>query len=186
MKPEERPTKRDAFLSFLGEGWVSVHLDARRGGVKVPDELAGNRHLVLQYGRSMPIPIPDLRVDEEGVTATLSFSRVPHQTFIPWSAVYIVACTDGRGVLYDEDVPKDLSLLARPGDAAAEEAGGAVEIEAAAPEDGAAAAEAPQETPRGKRLLRSVPAGPIPNDLGEEPPLPAVRRRKRPTLKIVK
>jgi stringent starvation protein B len=184
MKPEERPNKRDAFLSFLGEGWVSVHLDARRSGVKVPDELAGNRHLVLQYGRSMPIPIPDLRVDEEGVSATLSFSRVPYQTFIPWSAVYIVACTDGRGVLYDEDVPKDLSLLARPGDAAAEEAAGGGGAETVS-EGGTTAAEAPQETPRGERLLRSVPAGPIPNDLGEEPVAP-VRRRKRPTLKIVK
>jgi stringent starvation protein B len=182
MKPDERPTKRDAFLSFLGEGWVSVHLDARRSGVKVPDELAGTRHLVLQYGRSMPIPIPDLRVDEEGVSATLSFSRVPYQTFIPWSAVYIVACTDGRGVLYDEDVPKDLSLLARPSEAAG---GAGPDAEAAAAEVGAAA-EAQEETPRGKRLLRSVPPGPIPNDLGEKAPAQPVRRRKRPQLKIVK
>ena len=184
MKPEERPSKRDAFLSFLGEGWVSVHLDARRPGVKVPDELAGNRHLVLQYGRSMPIPIPDLRVDEAGVTATLSFSRVPHETFIPWSAVYIVACTDGRGVLYDEDVPKDLSLLAKPADGAPgapAEPGLAI-----AAGEGSGGEEVEGEIPRGKRLLRSVPAGDIPNDLGGEPPAAPARRRKRPQLKIVK
>src|SRR3954465_12943575 len=158
MKPEERPTKRDAFLSFLGEGWGSVHLDARRGGVKVPDELAGNRHLVLQYGRSMPIPIPDLRVDEEGVPAPLSFSRIPNQTFIPWSAVYIVACTDGRGVLYDEDVPKDLSLLARPTEAQPGQKGdGEAAGDAAAEGEGGDAEEALEEIPRRKRLLHSVP-----------------------------
>ena len=58
----------------------------------------------------MPIPIPDLVVGDEGISATLSFSRTPHQTFIPWSAIYIVSCTDGRGILYYEDVPEDVSV----------------------------------------------------------------------------
>jgi stringent starvation protein B len=114
MNPDERPSKRDAFNAFFGEGWVSIHLDARRDGVKVPDDFNGNRHLVLQYGQNMPIPIPDLKVDDEGITATLSFSRTPHRTFVPWSAVYIVACNDGRGILYYEDVPEDVSFVARP------------------------------------------------------------------------
>ena len=114
MNPDERPSKRDAFNAFFGEGWVSIHLDARREGVDVPDEFAVNRHLVLQYGQNMPIPIPDLKVDDEGITATLSFSRTPHRTFVPWSAVYIVACNDGRGILYYEDVPEDVSFVARP------------------------------------------------------------------------
>lgn len=116
MNPEERPSKRDAFLAFFGEGWVSIHLDARREGVEVPSEFADNRHLVLQYGQNMPIPIPDLSVNDKGVSATLSFSRTPYRTFVPWSAVYIVACTDGRGILYYEDVPEDVSLVARPVD----------------------------------------------------------------------
>ena len=114
MTAEDRPSKRDAFMAFLAEGWVSIHLDARRPEVDVPDEFRSNGHLVLQYGRNMPIPIPDLQVGEDGIRATLSFSRLPHQTIIPWSSVYIVACTDGRGVLYFEDVPEDVSLMARP------------------------------------------------------------------------
>src|SRR5262245_27165158 len=122
MTAEERPPKVDAFRAFLAEGWVSVHLDARRSGVQVPSELADNRHLVLQYGRNMPIPLPELEVTESGVTATLSFARMPHKTFIPWSAIYIVACTDGRGVLYYEDVPEDVSLVARPLDGQSGEA----------------------------------------------------------------
>jgi hypothetical protein len=67
----------------------------------------------LQYGNDLPIPIPDLQVDDFGVTATLSFARSPHHTVIPWTAVYVVASDDGRGVLYHEDVPPDVSVIAR-------------------------------------------------------------------------
>jgi hypothetical protein len=42
---------------------------------------------VLSYGLDMPVPIPDLVVDDSGVSATLSFSRSPFKTFVPWEAV---------------------------------------------------------------------------------------------------
>jgi stringent starvation protein B len=58
----------------------------------------------------MPIPIMDLEVTEAGVSATLSFSRVSRRTYVPWSAVYAVTCTNGCGVLYREDVPADVAL----------------------------------------------------------------------------
>src|SRR5262249_50715916 len=47
-----------------------------------------------------------------GVHATLSFSRAAHRTVVPWSAVYVVACDDGRGGLYSEDVPPDVTGIA--------------------------------------------------------------------------
>src|SRR5689334_10723009 len=112
MSSSERPSKQQAFLALLREGWTSLHLDARRPGVIVPPQLRGEPHLVLQYGHDLPIPIPDLEVDEYGVHATLSFSRAAHRTVVPWSAVYVVACDDGRGVLYSEDVPPDVTVIA--------------------------------------------------------------------------
>jgi stringent starvation protein B len=213
MNPEERPSKRDAFLAFFGEGWVSIHLDARREGVEVPDEFEDNRHLVLQYGQNMPIPIHDLDVNEKGVTATLSFSRTPYRTFVPWSAVYIVACNDGRGILYYEDVPEDVSLVARPIDAktgepleaAVLEGGADLHVEddvddddtiEAVGDDEPVAAGAEGDTkrpaPRGRnkkreRLLKSVPADVVDNDGGQPLDEPAAaRRRKRPQLRVVK
>src|SRR5438046_9831803 len=96
MNPDERPSKRDAYTAFLREGWVSLHLDARRAGVSVPPSFANEPHLVLQYGRNMPIPIPDLEVTDEGVSATLSFSRPPHRATARRSSVYPVACTARR------------------------------------------------------------------------------------------
>jgi len=111
MDGSERPSKQTAFLSLLNEGWVSLHLDARRPGVVVPDPFSSHAHLVLQYGRNMPVPIPDLEVTAAGVSATLSFDRVSHRTYVPWSAVYVVAGTNESGVLYREDIPRELCLF---------------------------------------------------------------------------
>jgi stringent starvation protein B len=172
MSNPERPPKPQAFLALLKEGWTSLHLDARCPGVIVPESFRGDAHLVLQYGHDLPILIPDLEVDEYGVRATLSFSRAPILTVVPWSAVYAVACVDGRGVLYQEDVPADVSVVA-------------AEAAEAPPEEMAAemAGEMAQGAMRrAARPLRSIPAHP---DAELSEPL-AVRRRKRPQLRLVK
>src|SRR5581483_11721316 len=196
MQSPERPSKQEAFLAFLQGGWTSLHLDARRPAVVVPAHLRGEAHLVLQYGHDLPIPIPDLEVDEDGVRATLSFSKTPQRTFVPWEAVYVVACVDGRGVLYHEDVPEDVSIIA-----------------AKPPGDGAAFDDAPETAdgsdpvggaPAGRngvtaRFLRSVPEdGAAPKGDGDGAgdgqaelhdralPSTGVRRRRRPQLRLVK
>ena len=110
MDDSERPSKKDAFLALMRAGWASLHLDARSPGVVVPAPFSSQAHLVLQYGRNMPIPIADLEVTEAGVSATLSFSRVSHRTYIPWHAVYAVTCTNGCGMIYHEDMPADVAL----------------------------------------------------------------------------
>lgn len=115
MGSSDRPPKQEAFLALLAEGWTSLHLDARREGVVVPAHLKGEPHLVLQYGHDLPILIPDLHVDEYGVSATLSFEWTPRATVVPWSAVYVVTAADGRGVLYQEDIPGDVSVIAASG-----------------------------------------------------------------------
>ena len=174
MNPDERPSKREAFLAFLREGWVSLHLDARRSGVAVPDSFAAEPHLVLQYGRNMPIPIPDLDVTDQGVSATLSFSRTPYRTHVPWSSVYVVACTDGRGILYYEDVPQEVSLSAPPTPSPV--------ARPLASYDDEATADAPSPA---LQRLRSIPAESAPFEEAElDSELP--KRRRRPQLRLVK
>jgi len=176
MMSPERPSKQQAFLALLREGWTSLYLDARRPGVIVPAHLRGEAHLVLQYGHDLLIPIPDLEVDDYGVRATLSFSRTPHLTVVPWSAVYVIACEDGRAMLYHEDVPDDVSIVASPtpadhvitdGDMTSDEL-----IEGA-------------HLGRSRNLLRSVPADVDPDAASLTEPLVA-RRRRRPQLRLVK
>jgi len=163
-------------LALLREGWTSLHLDARRPGVVVPETLRGEPHLVLQYGHDLPIPIPDLEIDDYGVRATLSFSRTAHRTVVPWSAVYVVACDDGRGILYSEDVPQDVAVIAArsASDAPPPEIDAEIEVEA----EEMAAMPAPRPS-----LLRSVPADAVPEYAA---PLAAARRRRRPQLRLVK
>src|SRR5262245_53733730 len=173
MSSSERPSKQQAFLALLREGWTSLHLDARRSGVIVPESLRREPHLVLQYGHDLPIPIPDLEVDDYGVRATLSFSRTAHRTVVPWSAVYVVACDDGRGILYSEDVPQDVAVIAArsTSDAPPPEVDAELEAE-----------ELAMPVQR-QSLLRSVPADAAP---GFAAPLASARRRRRPQLRLVK
>src|SRR5262245_19317654 len=178
MSSSQRPSKQQAFLALLREGWTSLHLDARRPGVVVPTQLHGEPHLVLQYGHDLPIPIPDLEVDEYGVRATLSFSRAAHRTVVPWSAVYVVACDDGRGVLYSEDVPPDVTVIV------ARATSDAAPPDLQADLDGELEADEmvmPMPVAR-QSLLRSVPAD-AQADFVE--PMVA-RRRRRPQLRLVK
>jgi stringent starvation protein B len=184
----DRPSKQDAFLALLAEGCL-LHLDARRDGVVVPAHLKGEAHLVLQYGNDLPIPIPDLQIDEHGVSATLSFARTPWPTMVPWSAVYVVTSPDGRGVLYQEDVPGDVSVIAAG--AGDDTAAGLKRPNAGADAEGSTGRPA-TATPR---ALRAVPAtGPVDFDgmaLGlvnqsAAESLGPSRRRKRPQLRLVK
>jgi stringent starvation protein B len=176
MDGSERLSKQEAFLSLLSEGWVSLHLDARRPGVVVPAPFSSQTHLVLQYGRSMPIPIPDLEVTAAGVSATLSFSRVSHRTYVPWSAVYVVACTSGCGVLYREDIPCELCFFGQGDD-------GCLPPPASRVNDGAGGLAVDEP------WLRSVPAA-----AEEEAEIESdgmvirtqARRRRRPQLRVVK
>jgi stringent starvation protein B len=158
-------------------GWASLHLDARALGVVVPAPFSSHAHLALQYGRNMPIPITDLEITEDGVSATLSFSRVPHRTYVPWSAVYAISCTNGCGVLYREDLPRDVSL-ATPTEA------GPVEIPLRR-RHGHGAGYAMAEPAEASPWLRIVPPEEHAMDAGNLA-IHLHSRRRRPQLRVVK
>jgi hypothetical protein len=87
-----------------------VHLDPRRPDVSVPKWFVGQPQLILQVGLNMAIPIPDLKVDDAGITCTLSFNRSPFWCRIPWTAVYALVGEDGRGGVWAEDVPPEIQI----------------------------------------------------------------------------
>jgi hypothetical protein len=77
---------KDAFEHLLCRGGVAIAVDARQPGVVLPEHLLGI-DVVLNYELDPPVPIPDLEATAEGIRATLSFSRTPFATFVPWGAV---------------------------------------------------------------------------------------------------
>src|SRR5262249_40872017 len=95
-------------LALLEKAEASVHLDGRRPGVVLPSHLLGEPHVRLDYGYGLSPAIPDLQIGDGGVTATLSFSPAPFKTFVPWSAVYLIADFDGNGAVWQEDIPGDM------------------------------------------------------------------------------
>jgi ClpX C4-type zinc finger len=105
----ERPHKREVALSLLEHSSIYVHLDPRRADVVVPPWFKKQPQLVLQVGRNMRVPILDLGLDQEGLTATLSFSRVPFFCIVPWPSVFAMVGEDGRGMVWPEDVPPEVA-----------------------------------------------------------------------------
>ncbi|HEY4119245.1 MAG TPA: ClpXP protease specificity-enhancing factor SspB [Byssovorax sp.] len=123
--PRQLPPKKDVAIALLEGPSVYVHLDPRREGVQVPKWFTGQPRLVLQVGLNMAIPIPDLRVEEDAITCTLSFNRAPFWCRLPWTAIYALVGEDSRGMLWQDDVPPEVALeMQRPASAAAPAAAG--------------------------------------------------------------
>lgn len=103
------PPKKDVALALLEQATVLVHLDPRGEQVQVPPWFKRQPQLVLQIGLNMPKPIPDLNVDDQGISCTLSFSNSPHYCHLPWSSVYALIGASGRGMVWPDDVPKEVA-----------------------------------------------------------------------------
>lgn len=107
--PRNLPSKKDVVLALLQGPSVFVHLDPRKKGVVVPANFRKQPQLVLQIGLNMAVQIPDLRVDDDGITCTLSFSRSPFWCALPWSAIYALVSEDGPGMVWPDDVPPEVA-----------------------------------------------------------------------------
>jgi hypothetical protein len=105
------PDKRQVIDELLAKGPVLVHLDARRSDVAVPERFRAEAKLVLRFGHGLSPPIPDLTVDEHGMSATLTFGGTPFRCVLPWPAIY-AAVADGeqRGMVWPDDIPEDLLM----------------------------------------------------------------------------
>ena len=114
------PDKKEVCDQILRKKYSAlfVHLDPRHKDVKVPPWLRHQAQLVLQFGYDMSIPIPDLRVDEKGISGTLSFSRSPFTCFVPWDAVFTAADDNGRGMMWPASMPDEVAAKKREQDSA--------------------------------------------------------------------
>ncbi len=110
------PPKKDVALAFLERGLVRVFLDPRAKEVIVPPHFKKQPQLILDVGLNLPIPIPDLNVDEAGITCTLSFDRPYHAFYcvLPWSCVFALVGDGQRSMIWPDDVPVEIQLSVRP------------------------------------------------------------------------
>jgi hypothetical protein len=111
--PHPLPPKKEVALALLersNDRGIFVHLDPRQATVVVPPWFKKQPQLVLQIGLNMPVPIPDLRLDDEGMSCTLSFNRSPFYCVVPWASVFAMVGEDGRGMVWPDDVPAEVPL----------------------------------------------------------------------------
>ena len=111
--PHPLPPKKEVALALLersNDRGIFVHLDPRQATVVVPPWFKKQPQLVLQIGLNMPVPIPDLRLDEQGMSCTLSFNRSPFYCVVPWASVFAMVGEDGRGMVWPDDVPAEVPL----------------------------------------------------------------------------
>lgn len=108
--PRQTPPKKDVALALLEQSSVFVHLDPRKPGVSVPKWFTTQPQLVLQVGLNMAIPIPDLRVDDDGISCTLSFNRSPFWCCLPWTAIYALVGENGQSGVWADDVPPEIQV----------------------------------------------------------------------------
>jgi stringent starvation protein B len=102
------PPKREVAIALLQTNSVFVQLDPRHAEVRVPPWFKKQPRLVLQIGLNMAVPIRDLDVGEAALSCTLSFNRQPFFCFIPWRAVFALVNEEGRGMVWPDDVPREL------------------------------------------------------------------------------
>jgi hypothetical protein len=157
------PPKKEVALALLERSSILVHLDPRLEPVAVPAWFKKQPQLVLQVGLNMPVPIPDLRLDDDGMSCTLSFNRAPFFCVVPWSSVFAMVGEDGRGMVWPDDVPADVARQAhvRPVEAPPrkEPAPRPVQGRERAPK-AVAAVEGPRpKRPRKRPALSAVPDG---------------------------
>src|SRR5438270_9082262 len=103
------PPKKEVALALLERSSVHVHLDPRANGVVVPPQFKRQPQLVLQIGLNMPVPIPDLRLDDNGMSCTLSFNRSPFHCVVPWASIFAMVGDDMRGMVWPDDMPPEVA-----------------------------------------------------------------------------
>jgi len=169
------PPKKDVALALLERSNVDVYLDPRARGVVVPPQFRKEPRLILKIGLNMPVPIPDLQLDEEGVSCTLSFNRSPFFCIMPWSSVFALVGEDGRGMVWPEDVPGELAAKVM----AAPESSARVPDAASSSENvsGGSRAPAASAAKRPRRSRRSQ--GASDENASDVPPTPAKRASKK-------
>jgi stringent starvation protein B len=163
------PPKKEVGLALLERSSVYVHLDPRQEAVVVPNWFKKQPQLVLQVGMNMPVPIPDLRFDDDGMSCTLSFNRAPFFCVIPWASVFAMVGDDGRGMVWPDDVPAEVAKQAQ----------------------GRGPDAARKDLP--KERVTTVPAVPVVREArdlreardGKSEPTAKTKRRKRPSLSAV-
>ena len=112
MSPEETNNLKCEALQLLirHSPYVFVVVNTQARGVRMPEGL--DPVVTVQIGNELAVPIPDIQLDERGLTMTLSFNRANHPCYMPWASIIGARTAGGEvmvgfaGVEAEEDKPR--------------------------------------------------------------------------------
>lgn len=78
-------SKQQEVVDLLQQGIVTIAVATAYADL--PAHLKDQTHVILDVGYDMPVPIPDLMVDNFGISGTLSFNRRPCWIYARWSDI---------------------------------------------------------------------------------------------------
>jgi stringent starvation protein B len=169
------PPKKDVAIELLRQASLFVFLDPRGQTVQVPTWFKKQAELVLQVGLNMQVPIPDLNIDDDGISCTLSFNRTPHFCRIPWAAVYALRGELGHGMVWPDDVPAEIAAQKPAPAKQAVEKASHLRVASAEP---ASVADAPRAKPKkASKKAAKLAAAPVAEPAAAKKP----RARKQPS-----
>ncbi len=120
IPPAANDEKFGVFVEMIEKGTVLVTIDTRREGVIVPDHLAGELRLNLNFCHLFGIA--DFEYDGWGVRASLSFGGQDMLCDVPWPAVYMMRShVENDVTLFPESIPPEMLAFVTPGSDASEE-----------------------------------------------------------------
>lgn len=79
--------RKAAFLELMEAGMVRTVIDGNAAGVILPAEVASPQ---VSLNWSWKFAIPDLVINDSGISGTLSFQQVPSHVTIPWSSILAI------------------------------------------------------------------------------------------------
>jgi hypothetical protein len=118
-------SKSEIAIHWIAHGMIQVHLDPRLKEVIVPLYLRQQHSVVLEWGFSLPRPIPDMKLDADAISGTLSFpGDLRSLCIVPWSCVFALSSPAlDLGKVWPDDMPSELrrELLSKAGKRANEQ-----------------------------------------------------------------
>ena len=107
--------KRIAIETELQKGKLLIHLDPRKEGVEVPEDLKEQPVLGLHF--SHHFPFANTEVGPLALSANLSFGGIRFACVIPYEAVFCLTQTTSREqTWFSESLPKELQTWLSTGD----------------------------------------------------------------------
>lgn len=97
--------KEKKFSEWFKDDHILLHIDSRKAGVAVPENLVNNPALTLKLSCNFQ---GATNFDASGITSYLRFAGNYFECILPWDAIWGMTSAKSEQQLWPEDIPPEL------------------------------------------------------------------------------